>query len=206
MRGPALSVAVAGPPGMGKTRLSRGIPAPRAPARLPRAARRAARAISAPRRCSRSARCCRRWALPRRRPGPHALGEWFERLATEQPLLLFIDDWQWADDASQPGAGRLRRALAGRAADRAVDARDRARGRAGRGMSRRSCSRRWTRPTAAQAVAAQLPGADPFVVGADRALRRRQSAVHRRAVPLGCARRQRRRLERASGGAGWINS
>ena len=33
--------------------------------------------------------------------GPEAVGRWFDALAAQRPLLLVIDHWQWADEASQ---------------------------------------------------------------------------------------------------------
>lgn len=95
---------------------------------------------------------------------PHAFAAAFVRLAAEQPLVLFIDDWQWADDAShqvlagiQRQAGLrllvvLTRRVVGSAAAPATPGFD-AFTLAPLGQA-----------TAAEAVAAYLPGADPFVV------------------------------------------
>ena len=33
----------------------------------------------------------------------------FEALAVKKPLVLFIDDWQWADDATRQVLGAIRR-------------------------------------------------------------------------------------------------
>jgi class 3 adenylate cyclase/tetratricopeptide (TPR) repeat protein len=47
-----------------------------------------------------------------RRPAPErtiaALRDLFEALATRKPLVLFIDDWQWADDATRQVLGAIR--------------------------------------------------------------------------------------------------
>ena len=94
---------------------------------------------------------------------PRAWAESFERLAAAHALLLFVDDWQWADDASH----QVLAALRGLAGVRLLIV-----------LTRRlSGVPDATTPgfetialaplddaTAAQAVAARLPGADPFVV------------------------------------------
>lgn len=95
--------------------------------------------------------------------GPRAWGEWFERLAAEQPLVVFIDDWQWADDASHQVLAATQR-LAGVRLLILLTQRV-------SGVPTRATQDFETialapldEATAAQAVAAQLPGADPFVV------------------------------------------
>ncbi len=86
----------------------------------------------------------------------------FARLAEQQPLLLFVDDWQWADDASHQTLAALRRrsdrrlliVLATRppAAANAPVAADQTIALAPLGDA-----------DAAQAIAVRLPDADPFI-------------------------------------------
>lgn len=94
---------------------------------------------------------------------PQAFGDVFARLAAEQPLVLFVDDWQWADDASHQVLAQAQRL----ASQRLLIV-----------LTRRVAGAPAT-PTpgfvamalapldeamATEAVTAQLPGADPFVV------------------------------------------
>jgi len=95
--------------------------------------------------------------------GPRAWCEWFERLAAEQPLVLFVDDWQWADDASHQVLAAAQR-LAG---TRLLIVLTR-RASGGPAVPTQDFETIALAPldeaTAAKAVAAHLPGADPFVV------------------------------------------
>lgn len=47
-------------------------------------------------------------------PKPEAYAALFVQLSERQPLLLFVDDWQWADDASHRVLAELRARSAGR--------------------------------------------------------------------------------------------
>ena len=58
------------------------------------------RVISAARHCSHSGRCCSRSDVAEPPSKPRGWVEAFAGLALQQPLVLFVDDWQWADDAS----------------------------------------------------------------------------------------------------------
>lgn len=44
-------------------------------------------------------------------PGIEALTDWLLALAKRQPLVLFIDDWQWSDDATRQAFSSLRGAI-----------------------------------------------------------------------------------------------
>jgi class 3 adenylate cyclase/tetratricopeptide (TPR) repeat protein len=99
-------------------------------------------------------------ALPTR---AGAFVEAFAELAAAQPLVMFIDDWQWADGASQQVLSETQR-LADAGLLLIVTRRaDAAPGEAPTGFAQVLLGPLQER-TAAQAVAAQLPGADPFVV------------------------------------------
>jgi hypothetical protein len=147
----------------------------------------------------------RRRAPARRRCVAAALATLFEALAARQPLLLFVDDWQWADASTRQWLS---------------DAGPRHAGPAAAGAGHRARHRRRRRRTAGLQVldlapfsAAEttdsvqhlLPQADPFIA-AEICLYRRQPAVRGRAVPLG--RRMddpERWLVRRLGGGNWLN-
>lgn len=135
---------------------------------------------------------------------PDGFGALFARLAEQQPLLLFVDDWQWADDASHQVLAALRKrtdcrlliVLATRltaatnvppAADETIELAP------------------LTDADARRAVAARMPKVDPFVV--------EEICRHANGNPLfleelchSAARGDAgRRLGRVQGGAGWLN-
>jgi len=94
---------------------------------------------------------------------PRAWGRWIEQLAVEQPLVLFVDDWQWADDASHQVLAAAQRLAGARLmlvlTRRVTDAPPVPRA----GVETIALAP-LDRDTSAHAVAAHLPGADPFVV------------------------------------------
>jgi class 3 adenylate cyclase/tetratricopeptide (TPR) repeat protein len=98
---------------------------------------------------------------------PDAFSAWFDALAQEQPLVLFVDDWQWADAASNQVLTALRRlapcrlliVLSTRQADTALAA-----------TAQTIHLAPLDDAEAAQAIDARLPGADPFIVAEIRRL------------------------------------
>jgi len=135
--------------------------------------------------------------------GPRAWSEWFGGLTSEQPLVLFVDDWQWADDAShqvlaatQRLAGVrllivLTRRVSGAPTARTLD-------------FETIALAPLDDATAAQAVAAQLPGADPFVV-AQICARAGGNPLFIEELCHSAARGDSGRLAPPSSPAGWIN-
>ena len=139
-----------------------------------------------------------------------ACGARFARLAEQQALLLFIDDSQWADDATKQVLTALHR-LAGCRLFIVLSTR-RTGGEAGNEIGPGPSAAKQTiellplsDAEAAQAIAARLPGADPFVAA--------EIARHAGGNPLfieelchSAARGEgARRLGRLHGGAGWLN-
>lgn len=144
-----------------------------------------------------------------------AFGARFARLAEPQPLLLFVDDSQWADDATKQVLTALHRLAACRlfivlstrhtgsgtgAGSEPVDAPSAA--------TQTILLTPLSDAEAAQAIAARLPGADPFAAA--------EIARHAGGNPLFieelCHSAARgdggyggRRLGRLHGGAGWLN-
>lgn len=128
----------------------------------------------------------------------------FATLAEAQPLLLFIDDWQWADDASSHVLTALRKLAACRLlvvlSTREI-APDNALAAAAQTITLAPLNDAET----AQAIAARLPGADPFVTA--------EITRHAGGNPLFieelCHSAARGgsglRLGRMHGGAGWLN-
>ena len=94
---------------------------------------------------------------------PRGWVEWFEGLAMEQPLVIFVDDWQWADDASHHVLAAMQRLSNLRLLIVLTRRLSGAPAGATAGC-RRSPSTRWTTPQRPRPSAAHLPGADPFVV------------------------------------------
>ena len=150
-------------------------------------------------------------ALPDTLPDTaEAFGARFARLAEQQALLLFIDDSQWADDATKQVLTALHR-LAHRRLFIVLSTR-RTGGAAGNEIGAGPSGAMQTivllplsDAEAAQAIAARLPGADPFVAA--------EIARHAGGNPLFleelCHSAARgdgaRRLGRLHGGAGWLN-
>lgn len=92
---------------------------------------------------------------------PARFAQLFGQLAEERPVLLFIDDWQWADDASHHVLAALRRRGACRLL---VVLSVRADGAPGPGGADQAIALPpLTDAEATALIAARLPGADPFV-------------------------------------------
>ncbi|HWH83665.1 MAG TPA: AAA family ATPase [Burkholderiaceae bacterium] len=135
--------------------------------------------------------------------GPPAWGAWFERLAAEQPLVLFVDDWQWADDASHQVLAAAQRLAGGRLLILLTRRVGGAPGTATQDVETIALAP-LDEATAAQAVAAQLPGADPFVV-AQICARAGGNPLFIEELCHSAARGDNGRLAPASSPAGWIN-
>ena len=164
LTGHTRSIAVAGPPGLGKTRLVEHF--------LNRVVQRGCRVLRGYCEGQLGAEALQPFrhmlqslASETVPPTADAFGTLFTRLAEAQPLVLFVDDWQWADDASHQVLAALRRCahcrllivLSTRVAP-AVEA--------GPSADRTIALAPLDDADAARAIAARLPGADPFVAEA----------------------------------------
>ena len=151
-----------------------------------------------------------------------AIGALFADLAGQRPLLLFVDDLQWADDATKQVLTALHRLADGRlfivlstritggkaGKETGKETGNEAGNEAGHGpfAARQTIELMpLSDAEAAQAIAARLPGADPFVAA--------EIARHAGGNPLfieelchSAARGEgARRLGRLHGGAGWLS-
>ena len=135
---------------------------------------------------------------------PDAFGALFARLAEPQPLLLFVDDWQWADDASHQVLAALRQRTESRLLV-VLSTRQSASAQAPDAADQTITLAPLSDAEATLAIAARLPGADPFVVD--------EICRHASGNPLfleelchSVARADGgRRPGRVQGGAGWLN-
>ena len=91
-----------------------------------------------------------------------AIAKLFDALAAKQPLLLFIDDWQWADDATRQVLGAIR-GLGQRPIFVLVAARELAPGDVGMGEAQVIKLAPFSADEAEQTIAHLLPGKDKFV-------------------------------------------
>ena len=134
---------------------------------------------------------------------PRGWVEWFEGLAREQPLVLFVDDWQWADDASHHVLAAMQRLSNLRLLIVLTRRLSGAPAAATPGVETIALE-----PlddiTAAQAVGAHLPGADPFVV-AQICSRAGGNPLFIEELCHSAARGDSGRLAALSSPAGWIN-
>lgn len=134
-----------------------------------------------------------------------ALSALFDRLAANQPMVLFIDDWQWADDATRQ-VFRAIRCLEGRALFLLISTRGLASADVDMSAAQIIELAPFTRDEAAETIDRFLPGTDPFVA----------AEIHRYSGgnPLfieelcHCAVHEDidRRLNRVHGGAAWLDS
>lgn len=203
------SVAIAGPPGMGKTRLVEHF--------LGRAAQRGCTVLRGY--CEEQLgaeplqpfRHMLQSLVGQAAPGsavapvsPVAVGALFASLAEPQPLLLFIDDWQWADDASHQVLAALRQRATSRLLI-VLSTRHSATTDAADAADQTIILTPLSDAEATSAIATRLPGADPFVVD--------EICRHASGNPLfleelchSVARADGgRRLGRVQSGAGWLN-
>ena len=135
---------------------------------------------------------------------PDGFAVLFARLADRQPLLLFIDDWQWADDACHAVLAALRQ-RAGCRLLVLLSTRQTATSDALTAADLTIPLAPLSDADAARAIAARLPGADPFVA--------EEICRHASGNPLfleelchSAARGDAGRgLGRMLGGAGWLN-
>ncbi|MDM0108650.1 AAA family ATPase [Variovorax sp. J22R24] len=135
---------------------------------------------------------------------PDSYAALFARMAEQQPLLLFVDDWQWADDASHQVLVALRKRSGGRLlivlSTRVVAASD-----APTAADHTLTLMPLSDAESLQVIAAWLPRADPFVA--------EEICRHANGNPLfleelchSAARGDAgRSLGRVQGGAGWLN-
>ena len=201
MTGPPRSIAVAGAPGMGKTRLIERL--------LECALQRGWRVLrgycesdlgAEPLQPFRHMLQTLGEAMPAK--GSAGVVALFARLATERPLLLFADDWQWADGASAQVLAALRRFTEGRLFI-VLSTRETGPDEVLAAAAQTVTLAPLSDPEAAQVVSDRLPGVDPFVSA--------EIVRHAGGVPLfidelchWVARGDHAR-GRLHGGAGWLN-
>ncbi|MEJ8825457.1 AAA family ATPase [Variovorax humicola] len=202
MAGHTRSVAVAGPPGIGKTRLIEHF--------LSRVVQRGCTVLRGYCESELGAEPLQAFhhmlqALADE-PPPHTPDDFdalFARLAAERPLLLFVDDWQWADDASHQVLAALRKRSDSRmliVLSTRILAVPNAPAAAGQTITLLPLSD----DDARQAIAARLPVVDPFVV--------EEICLHASGNPLfleelchSAARGDAARRLGRTQGAGWLN-
>ncbi len=203
MAGQPRSVAIAGDAGMGKTRLIEQL--------LGRATQRGCRVLRGYCESDLGAEPLQPFGHMLRalegEPQPKAaegFAALFARLAEAQPLVVFVDDAQWADDASSQVLAALRQLGASRLLT-VLSTRNTGPAQALPATAETLTLAPLSDTEAAQAIAARLPGADPFVAA--------EIARHAGGNPLyidelchsaarGDHSAGRRRLH---GGAGWLN-
>lgn len=197
------SVAVAGPAGMGKTRLLEQL--------LGRAAQQGCRVLRGYCESDLGAEPLQPFLhmlqdLPDEAPLANGDGfaALFSRLAEAQPLVLFVDDWQWADDASNQVLAALRRLEACRLLI-VLSTRNQGSGSALAAAAETITLAPLSEAEAAQAITLRLPGADPFVA-AEIARYAGGNPLYIDELCHSAARGDAgRRLGRLHGGAGWLN-
>src|SRR5262249_6506406 len=92
-----------------------------------------------------------------------AIGKLFDALAATEPLVLFIDDWQWADDATREVLGTIR-SLEQRAIFVLVATREAAPGDVGMSDAQILNLLPFSVDEAERTIGHLLPGRDKFVV------------------------------------------
>jgi len=94
-----------------------------------------------------------------------AVRELFARLAARRPLVVFIDDWQWADQATRVVAGAVRD-IGDRGILEFIATREIGPGDANLGNARILRLTPFSEEEAEETIARLLPGIDPFVAAA----------------------------------------
>ena len=134
-----------------------------------------------------------------------ALRELFDTLAAARPLVLFIDDWQWADDATQQVLGAIA-GLDQRAILLLIATRGFAAGDAGMSAARILELAPFTEHEAAETIVRLLPGTDPFVVTEIRKYSGGNPLFIEELCHSAAHEDTERRIGRAHSGAAWLNS
>lgn len=134
-----------------------------------------------------------------------ALRDLFDALAAAKPLLLFIDDWQWADDATRQVLGAIS-GLDRRAIFVLIATRGFAAGDAGMSDARIVELAPFTENEAAETIVGLLPGTDPFVVTEIRKYSGGNPLFIEELCHSAAYEDTDRRIGRAHSGAAWLNS
>ena len=203
LQGQTRSMAVAGAPGLGKTRLIEHF--------LSRVVQRGCRVLRGYCESELGAEPLQPFrhmlqSLANEAPPstPDTFGALFARLADKQPLLLFVDDWQWADDASHQVLAVLRKRVDCKLMI-VLSTRQTSPANAPSAADQTIALAPLSDDESGRAIAARLPGADPFIVG--------EICRHANGNPLyleelchSAARGDAtRRLGKLQSGAGWLN-
>lgn len=134
-----------------------------------------------------------------------ALRELFDALAATKPQVLFIDDWQWADDATRQVLGAIS-GLDQRAILVLIATRGFASGDAGMSDARILELAPFTEHEAAETIVQLLPGTDPFVVTEIRKYSGGNPLFIEELCHSIAHEDTDRRIGRAHSGAAWLNS
>ena len=135
---------------------------------------------------------------------PDAFDVLFGRLAEHQPLVLFVDDWQWADDASHQVLAALHKRIDCRLLV-VLSTRVNATTNASMAADRTIALSPLSDAEALRVIDARLPGADPFL-GRDICSLASGNPLFLEELCHSAARGDAgRRPGRAQGGAGWLS-
>jgi class 3 adenylate cyclase/tetratricopeptide (TPR) repeat protein len=134
-----------------------------------------------------------------------ALRGLFDALAAAKPLVLVIDDWQWADDATRQVLGAIS-VLDQRAILVLVATRGFAAGDAGMSAARILELAPFTEQETAETIVRLLPGTDPFLVTEIRKYSGGNPLFIEELCHSAAYEDTDRRIGRAHSGAAWLNS